>query len=161
MWKWEEGWEDTSAGSKVQTSLHLPLSGEDLCPRVFQDTHSLSSLTTSFLQASPESLHALRSFQNVMRWPPVGPKVFGESFSKLFKSWYPWGGEKNQNKKQKWKPEWANPYSSFFTISFLSPIHFSPKWDHIQGKRRVKEGRDPLLSVCLHLCVRGRWAIAI
>ena len=102
-----------------------------------------------------------------MPWDPS--RMSWDDHQSVPKSWekgapslsrHPWGGEKNQNKMQERNPEWASPYSSFFPIGFLSPIHSSLKWDHIEGKRRV-EGRDPLLSVCLCLCGRGRWAIAI
>ena len=44
MGREEEGGEDSSTGSKAQTSLHLLLSGGDLYPSAFQDPHSLSSL---------------------------------------------------------------------------------------------------------------------
>ena len=169
MGRQKEGWKDTSTGSKAQTSLHLPLSRGDLCPRGFQDTHSLSSLSPPFLQASPEYLRAWRSIPNIMRWPPVNPKVLAERWSRPFMSWHSFGGEKNQNKKQKRNPEWAGPYWSCSPITYLSPIHLSPRWDHIQGKTWVELGSDPLLSECVCVgggwgevgCGRGRWALAI
>ena len=154
MWKWEEGWEDTSAGSKVQTSLHLPLSGEDLCPRVFQDTHSLSSLTTPFLQALPEYLHAWRSIPNIIRCPPVSPKILAERCSSLSLLGIPGWGNESEQKAEK-EPRMVR--SLLILFAFKLPVTHSFISKVIPHSRKEKSRRRQG-SPAFWMCVCVEWS---
>lgn len=91
--------------------------------------------------SSTESFHALRPIQNVMRWPPVSPKVMGEKVFQAFQKAPGVGKESEQNAGK--ELEWASPYSSF---SYRLPVthSFLSKWDHIQGRRVKRRGPTAL-----------------
>lgn len=155
MWKWEEGWEDTSAGSKVQTSLHLPLSGEDLCPRVFQDTHSLSSLTTPFLQALPEYLHAWRSIPNIISLSTSQSQNLGRKVLQAFHflAFLGWGNESEQKAEK--EPRMVRSLLILFAYKLPVTRSFISK---VIPHSRKKKSRRRQGSPAFWMCVCVEWA---
>lgn len=88
-------------------------------------------------------------------------KSVSQSHGKVFQTFsrHPTGGGKESEQNlEEGTGDGPSPYSSFsyrpVTHSFLSKLGHSKE-------EESKEGRDPLLSVCLCLCGRGRWAMAV